>query len=67
MRALGTGLDLTLRFEVASAVTTRMGGPLATDTNVLQLQGRYTVSGRASGRSLDFTAPGAAETFRGGQ
>ena len=66
VRALGTGLDLTLRFDVASAVTTKMSqGPLANDVNFLQLQGRYTASGRAAGRSLDFTAPGAAETFRG--
>jgi len=68
VRALGTGLDLTLRFDVASAVTTKMTqGPLANDVNFLQLQGRYTVSGRAAGRALDFTAPGAAETFRGAQ
>lgn len=66
VRALGTGLDLTLRLEVASAVTTRMAqGPLANDVNFLQLQGRYIVKGRAAGRSLDFTTPGAAETFRG--
>jgi hypothetical protein len=68
VRALGSGVDVTLRFDVASAVTTRMAqGPLANDVNFLQLQGRYTVSGRAAGRTLDFTAPGAAETFRGGQ
>jgi hypothetical protein len=66
VRARGTGLDVTLRFDVASAVTTRMAqGPLANDVNFLQLQGRYTARGRAAGRSLDFTAPGAAETFRG--
>jgi hypothetical protein len=66
IRALGTGLDLTLRFDVTSAVTTKMAqGPLANDVNFLQLQGRYTASGRAAGRSLEFTAPGAAETFRG--
>jgi hypothetical protein len=68
VRALGSGVDLTLRFDVSSAVTTRLAqGPLANDVNFLQLQGRYTVSGRAAGRTLDFTAPGAAETFRGGQ
>jgi hypothetical protein len=68
VRALGSGVDVTLRFDVASAVTTRMAqGPLANDVNFLQLQGRYTVSGRAAGRTLNFTAPGAAETFRGGQ
>jgi hypothetical protein len=66
VRALGSAVDVTLRFDVASAVTTRMAqGPLANDVNFLQLQGRYTVSGRAAGRTLDFTAPGAAETFRG--
>jgi hypothetical protein len=68
VRALGSGVDVTLRFDVASAVTTRMAqGPLANNVNFLQLQGRYTVSGRAAGRTLDFTAPGAAETFRGSQ
>ena len=66
VRALGTGIDLTLRFDVASAVTTKMTqGPLANDVNFLQLQGRYTVSGRAAGQTLNFTASGAAETFRG--
>jgi hypothetical protein len=68
VRALGTGVDVTLRFDVASAVVTKMAqGPLANAVNFLQLQGRYTVTGRAAGRSLDFTAPGAAETFRGAQ
>jgi len=66
VRALGTGVNLTLRFDVASAVTTRMAqGPLANNVNFLQLQGRYTVSGRAAGQTLDFTTSGAAETFRG--
>jgi len=68
VRALGSAVDLTLRFDVASAVTTRMAqGPLANNVNFLQLQGRYTVSGRAAGRTLDFTTLGAAETFRGAQ
>jgi hypothetical protein len=49
VRALGSSLDLTLRFDVTSAVTTRMA----------------QVNGRAAGQTLDFTAPGAAETFRG--
>jgi hypothetical protein len=66
VRALGSALDVTLRFDVASAVTTRMSqGALANDVNFLQLQGRYTVSGWAAGRTLNFSAPGAAETFRG--
>jgi hypothetical protein len=66
VRALGTGVDLTLRFDVTSAVTTRMAqGPLANDVNFLQLQGRYVVNGRAAGRVVQFETPGAAETFRG--
>jgi hypothetical protein len=66
VRALGSGVDLTLQFDVASAVTTKMTqGPLANNVNFLQLQGRYTVTGRAAGQAVDFTAPGAAETFRG--
>ena len=30
----------------------------------LQMRGRYQVSGEVGDRKLDFTAPGAAETFR---
>ena len=66
VRARGTSLDVTLRFDVASAVTTRMSqGPLGNGVDFLQLRGEYTVTGRAGPRTIDFTAPGAAETFRG--
>ncbi len=66
VRAEGTSLDVTLRFDVASAVKTRMvQGPLGNGVDFLQLQGHYTVKGRAGGRPLDFAAQGAAETFRG--
>jgi len=40
-------------------------GPLANDLDFLQMRGRYRVTGKAGDRALDFTAPGAAETFRG--
>jgi hypothetical protein len=40
-------------------------GPLGNGVDFLQLRGQYTVTGRAAARELDFTAPGAAETFRG--
>ena len=33
-------------------------------TDFLQLGGTYRVEGRAGGRSIDFTARGAAETFQ---
>jgi hypothetical protein len=66
LRARGTSLDLRLRFDVGSVVTTRMSqGPLGNDVDFLQMRGEYTVRGTAAGRTIDFTAPGAAETFRG--
>ncbi len=66
VRARGSGLDVRIRFDVASAVTTHMAqGPLTSGLNFLQLRGQYTVSGKVESRSLDFTAPGSAETFRG--
>jgi hypothetical protein len=43
------------------------GGALASGPDFLQLRGRYHVTGKSGGRDVDFTAPGAAETFRGRQ
>ena len=66
VRARGSALDLDLRFDVSSAITTRMEqGPLANGIDFLQMRGDYTVSGRAGAREITFTAAGAAETFRG--
>ncbi|CAN5899082.1 hypothetical protein BH24ACI4_BH24ACI4_18520 [soil metagenome] len=66
VRARGSALDLDLRFDTASAETTRMTqGPLARGVTFLQLQGVYTVTGSVGGRTVEFRAPGAAETFRG--
>ena len=66
IRGRGPSLDVTLRFAVASAITTRMAqGPLASGIDFLQLRGEYSVTGRAGSRLLEFTSPGAAETFRG--
>jgi hypothetical protein len=65
IRARGTALELNVRFDVTSAVTTRMTqGPLGNNLDFLQLRGQYTVDGRAGERSLKFSAPGTAETFR---
>ena len=65
IRARGTALELNVRFDVSSAVTTRMTqGPLGNNLDFLQLRGQYTVDGRAGERSLKFSAPGTAETFR---
>ena len=66
VRAIGNGLDLLMRFDAHSAVTTRMAqGPMESGLDFLQLQGQYAVTGRAGSRQLAFTASGAAETFRG--
>ena len=51
-------------------MATRMGGggPLGGQgrpMDFLQMRVSYHVKGRAGGRTLDFEAPGAAETFRG--
>ena len=49
-------------------MTTHMAqGPLANGVDFLQMRGHYTVSGRAGAREIKFTAPGAAETFRGNE
>ena len=65
VRARSSSLTLDLRFDVASMVTSRMQGALANGVNFLQMRGQYTVSGEAGTRKITFTAPGAAETFRG--
>jgi hypothetical protein len=62
----GPSLNVTARFDVGSAGTTRsQQGPLANQVDFLQLRGQYTVTGTAGTRQIQFTAPGAAETFRG--
>jgi hypothetical protein len=66
VRARGTALDVRIRFDAMSAVTTRMTqGALGNHLDFFQMRGRYTVSGRAGTRPIEFMAPGAAETFRG--
>ena len=62
----GPALNVTATFAVSSAVTNRsQQGPIANQVDFLQLRGQYTVKGTAGARNIDFTAPGAAETFRG--
>ena len=60
----GGAIDLTMDIAVESAIVTR-GGALAAGPDFLQMRAQYHVTGRAGGQSVDFTAPGAAETFRG--
>jgi hypothetical protein len=63
--ARGRTLDVHLAFSVDRAIRSELAMTGGT-TDFLQLGGTYRVSGRAAGRTLDFTARGAAETFRSG-
>lgn len=66
IRARGTSLALSLQFDVATVETTRMAqGPMANGVDFLQMRGVYAVTGTVGRRRLQFTAPGASETFRG--
>jgi len=56
-------LNLTMDIDVESAIVNRRG-VLSAGPDFLQLRARYHVTGRAGGQPIDFTAPGAAETFR---
>jgi hypothetical protein len=66
VRGRSASLDLTMDIAVEDAIVTR-GGALAAGPDFLQLRTRYHVTGRADGRPIDFSAPGASETFRGGR
>jgi hypothetical protein len=66
VRARSSSMELDLTFDVMSTETTRMtNGVLANGLSFLQMRGVYTVTGRAGARQFNFSAPGAAETFRG--
>jgi hypothetical protein len=64
VRAHGAAVDLNLAFSADEAIrssgSARGNGPLS----FVQLSGLYRVVGRIGDRSVDFTARGAAETFR---
>ncbi len=64
VRGRGATIDLRMDITIENAIVTS-GGALASGPDFLQLRSRYHVTGRAGGQSIDFTAPGAAETFRG--
>jgi hypothetical protein len=66
VRGRSGSLDLTLELEVApTAVARSRPGPLGAKLDFLQLHARYHVVGRVVDRSIDLTALGSAETFRG--
>jgi len=62
------GLDVRMDIRVQDVIGTPMGRPGAAAggrTQFLQLRAVYHVTGRVGDRKLDFTALGAAETWRG--
>ena len=66
VEARGEDIDLRMTIEIDdAAVRTRIGDG-ASAVEFLQMRGTYRVTGRAGGREVDFSAGGAAETFRGG-
>jgi hypothetical protein len=67
VRARGLALDLELVFTIDRTVRSPMSmtaGPTGSPMNFLQLGGEYRVKGKVGERAVDFTARGAAETFR---
>ena len=66
VRARSRALDLTMRLEVEDRVVSRMDrAAIGNALDFHQMRATYRVSGRVGDRSIDFTAAGAAETFRG--
>ena len=53
-----------MTLDIERAIVTP-GGALADGPDFLQLRAQYHVVGEAGGERVDFTAFGAAETFRG--
>jgi hypothetical protein len=66
VRGRGSSLDLTMELAVEDVVVSHLGRLSAGEgMDFLQLRARYRVVGRAGSETVDFTAAGAAETFRG--
>jgi hypothetical protein len=63
------GLDLQIEARVQGLIRTRLGGGpglgAAGARDFLQLRASYRVVGKIGDETVDFTAMGAAETFRG--
>ena len=65
VRGRSPQLDLTMHLEVEGAEVTRMDrGSFGGNMDFLQLRVTYRVTGRIGDERVEFTAPGAAETFR---
>jgi hypothetical protein len=67
VRASGDEFDATLTLMIGQTTMTRggEGRALFGGLDFLQMRAVYTVHARVGARTIDFTAPGSAETFRG--
>ena len=66
VRGQSRSLNLTMELDIEDVLVSRMdSGLFASALDFYQLRATYHVVGHAGDRSVDFTAPGAAETFRG--
>jgi hypothetical protein len=61
-------MSLTMALEIEQETATKMReGLFGGGLDFLQLRASYTVTGKAGDQAISFTAPGSAETFRGGR
>lgn len=66
VRARSRALDLTMTLGVEDRVVSRMdGASIGNALDFHQMRAAYHVRGRVGEQEVDFTAAGAAETFRG--
>ena len=66
VRARSRALDLTMTLDVVDRVVSRMDrAAIGNALDFHQMRASYRVRGRVGDRRVDFTAAGAAETFRG--
>ena len=68
VRGEGRSLSIEMQLTIEEAIRTRLGPTSwgeSTEFDFFQLSALYRVSGRVGEREVEFSAPGAAETFRG--
>ena len=69
VRAEGRSIAIEMKLAIEEAIRTRLGptpfGGRSPELDFFQMSALYRVAGRIGEREVDFTARGAAETFRG--
>jgi hypothetical protein len=66
VRGRSDALEMTLSLDVEQTTVTKpRAGSFGAALDFLQMRATYHASGRVGSTSIDFSAPGSAETFRG--